>query len=64
MQAHFAGQYYPLQDWEPAMIPGALQRLVAMMGAGRLQAAPFPATGPIDGPGEPTTRGDGAENGS
>ena len=48
MQEHFVERYNHLQDWEQAMILGALQRLVAMMNADGLRAAPFLATGPID----------------
>ena len=59
MQEHFVDQYNRLQDWEQAMILGSLQRLVTMMDAGRLQAAPFLATGPIDSPGESSTGDNG-----
>ncbi|MBI9083993.1 MAG: MarR family transcriptional regulator [Desulfobacterales bacterium] len=64
MQEHFVEHFNQLQDWEQAMILSALQRLVAMMDAGRLQAAPFLTTGPIDEPGETTTGGDRTEKGS
>lgn len=57
MQENFVEQYNQLQDWEQAMILGALQRIVAMMGAERLQAAPFLATGAIVDPGQQAGNG-------
>lgn len=57
MQAHFVDQYSQLQDWEQAMILGSLQRLVSMMDAEKIQAAPFLTTGPIVDPNQKTGKG-------
>ena len=48
MQADFVDRYDRLQDWEQSLILGALQRLVEMMDADTIRAAPFLASGPID----------------
>ena len=48
MQEHFIQQFTNLQDWEQAMILSSLQRIVSMMDAKKIEAAPILATGPID----------------
>jgi len=48
MQEHFIQQFTNLQDWEQAMILSSLQRIVAMMDAKKIEAAPILAAGPID----------------
>ena len=48
MQEAFVERFGALQDWEQAMILSALQRLVTIMDAKTIQAAPILATGPID----------------
>ena len=48
MQEHFIQQLTNLQDWEQAMILSSLQRIVAMMDAKKIEAAPILAAGPID----------------
>jgi len=53
MQESFTRQFLELQTWEQHMILSSLQRLVAMMDAKRLKAAPLLATGPIVSDGEP-----------
>ena len=47
MQESFVEQFNHLQDWEQAMILSSLQRLVSIMDAKSLTAAPILATGPI-----------------
>ena len=48
MQESFVDEFSQLQDWEQSMILSALQRLVSMMDAKTLKAAPILTTGPID----------------
>lgn len=48
MQETFIEQFNDLKDWEQAMILSSLQRLVSMMDAKAIKAAPILATGPID----------------
>jgi DNA-binding MarR family transcriptional regulator len=48
MQEAFVERFSGLQDWEQTMILCSLQRLVALMDASTIQAAPILATGPID----------------
>jgi DNA-binding MarR family transcriptional regulator len=48
IQESFIRQFGNLQDWEQTMILSALQRLVSMMDAKTLNAAPFLATGSLD----------------
>lgn len=47
MQESFIQAFSGLPDWEQTMILSSLQRLVSMMDAKSLNAAPFLATGPI-----------------
>ena len=48
MQEHFIQQLTNLQDWEQAMILSSLQRIVSMMDAKNIKAAPILVAGPID----------------
>ena len=48
MQEAFVERFNSLQDWEQNMILCSLQRLVTIMDAKAIQAAPILATGPID----------------
>ena len=48
MQEAFVERFNSLPDWEQNMILCALQRLVTIMDAKTIQAAPILATGPID----------------
>jgi len=57
MQEAFVDRFSDLQEWEQTMILSALQRLVSIMDAKAIQAAPFLATSPID---NPVTKPDGA----
>ena len=49
MQESFVEQFNHLQEWEQSMILSSLQRLVSIMDAKSLKAAPILATGPING---------------
>ena len=53
MQEAFVGRFNSLQDWEQHMILCSLQRLVSIMDANAISAAPILAAGPID---EATTK--------
>jgi len=48
MQEAFVERFNSLQDWEQNMILSSLQRLVTIMDAKAIQAAPILVTGPID----------------
>jgi len=48
MQEAFVERFSSLQEWEQTMILSSLQRLVSIMDAKTIQAAPFLATSPID----------------
>ena len=48
MQEAFVERFGSLPDWEQTMILSALQRLVTIMDAKAIQAAPILAAGPID----------------
>jgi DNA-binding MarR family transcriptional regulator len=50
MQEAFVERFNSLQDWEQTMILSSLHRLVAIMDAKTIQAAPILAAGPIDEP--------------
>lgn len=50
MQEAFVERFSSLQEWEQTMILSALQRLVFIMDAKAIQAAPFLATSPFDNP--------------
>jgi DNA-binding MarR family transcriptional regulator len=47
MQEAFIERFASLQEWEQTMILSSLQRLVSIMDAKAIQAAPFLATSPI-----------------
>lgn len=49
MQEAFVERFSGLQDWEQTMILSALQRLVTIMDARAIDAAPILATGAIEG---------------
>ena len=55
MQEAFVERFSSLQEWEQTMILSSLQRLVSIMDAKTIQAAPFLATSPI---GKPTVNTD------
>ncbi len=48
MQESFVRKFRALPDWEQSMILCSLQRIVAIMDAKPIQAAPILTTGPID----------------
>ena len=48
MQEAFVERFSSIQEWEQTMILSSLQRLVSIMDAKTIQAAPFLATSPID----------------
>jgi len=50
MQEAFVERFSDLREWEQTMILSSLQRLVAIMDAKAIRAAPFLATSPLDNP--------------
>jgi hypothetical protein len=48
MQESFVEQFDRLQNWEQHMILSSLQRLVAMMDAKQIEAAPILAAEPLE----------------
>ena len=48
MQEAFVEKFSSLQEWEQTMILSALQRLVSIMDAKAIDAAPFLSTSPVD----------------
>ncbi|PID39245.1 MAG: MarR family transcriptional regulator [Proteobacteria bacterium] len=54
MQEAFVETFSSLPDWEQNMIVSALQRLVSIMDAKTISAAPFLSTGPINNQTSPT----------
>jgi DNA-binding MarR family transcriptional regulator len=48
MQEAFVEAFNGIEDWEKSMILASLQRLVTLMNAGQIDAAPILATGPLD----------------
>jgi len=48
MQEEFVERFCSLQEWEQMMILSALQRLVSILEAKEIDAAPFLATSPIE----------------
>ncbi|MGB5986633.1 MAG: MarR family transcriptional regulator [Desulfobacterales bacterium] len=56
MQEAFEERFTSLPEWEQTMILSALQRLVSIMDAKAIQAAPFLATSAIDGQAENSSR--------
>jgi DNA-binding MarR family transcriptional regulator len=60
MQVSFVEAFNRLQDWEQTMILSSLQRLVTLMNAESLDAAPILATDPIYAPTEESQAGPSA----
>ena len=54
LQEHFTAKFSRLEQWEQTQILSSLQRVVCMMEAKDLDAAPILTTGPIPGSGERT----------
>jgi DNA-binding MarR family transcriptional regulator len=48
LQEHFIEAFSRLPDWEQSQILSSLQRLVALMEAGEVEAGPILTTGPLD----------------
>jgi len=48
LQDSFVEQFNNLEDWEQSLIQSALQRIVSMMDAKKINAEPILTTGPID----------------
>ncbi len=48
LQETFLNQFEKLQNWEQHMVLSSLQRMVMMMGAKAIDAAPILATGPVN----------------
>lgn len=48
LQEHFTAAFSDLEDWEQTQILSSLQRIVALMEAGSVEAGPILTTGPID----------------
>lgn len=49
LQESFVSSFHELESWEQLMILSSLQRLVGLMDAKKIDAAPMLTTGPIDG---------------
>jgi len=48
LQEHFTDSFANLPDWEQTQILSSLQRIVALMEAGHVEAGPILTTGPLD----------------
>ncbi len=48
LQEHFTKAFLGLPDWEQTQILSSLQRIVALMEAGDVEAGPILTTGPLD----------------
>ena len=48
LQEHFTAAFSDLEDWEQTQILSSLQRIVALMEAGGVEAGPILTTGPVD----------------
>lgn len=48
LQETFIGKFARLEHWEQLMLLSALKRIVSLMSAEEIEAAPILATGPID----------------
>jgi DNA-binding MarR family transcriptional regulator len=48
LQEHFTEAFVRLPDWEQTQILSSLQRIVALMEAGDVEAGPILTTGPLD----------------
>jgi len=54
LQEHFTDAFVRLPDWEQNQILSSLQRIVALMEAGDVEAGPILTTGPLDATPEKT----------
>ena len=54
LQEHFTAAFSLLPDWEQTQILSSLQRIVALMEAGDVEAGPILTTGPLDATPEKT----------
>ncbi|MEN8163789.1 MAG: MarR family winged helix-turn-helix transcriptional regulator [Acidobacteriota bacterium] len=54
LQEHFTEAFVGLPDWEQTQILSSLQRIVALMEAGDVEAGPILTTGPLDATPEET----------
>jgi DNA-binding MarR family transcriptional regulator len=54
LQEHFTAAFSDLADWEQTQILSSLQRIVALMEAGSVEAGPILTTGPLDATPEKT----------
>lgn len=54
LQEHFTAAFADLADWEQTQILSSLQRIVALMEAGGVEAGPILTTGPLDATPEKT----------
>jgi DNA-binding MarR family transcriptional regulator len=54
LQEHFTDAFVRLPDWEQSQILSSLQRIVALMEAGDVEAGPILTTGPLDATPEET----------
>ena len=48
LQEHFTSSFSELPDWQQNQILSSLQRIVALMEAGHVEAGPILTTGPLD----------------
>ena len=48
LQEHFTSGFSRLHDWEQTQVLSSLQRIVALMEAGEVEAGPILTTGPLD----------------
>ncbi len=54
LQEHFTASFARLPDWQQNQILSSLQRIVALMEAGDVEAGPILTTGPLDASPEET----------
>lgn len=54
LQEHFTSSFVRLPDWQQSQILSSLQRIVALMEAGDVEAGPILTTGPLDASPETT----------
>ncbi len=62
MQESFLKKFSKIESWEQAMILSALQRLVSMMDAKKISAAPFLSAAPIGVTDNPANETEGAKS--
>ena len=55
LQEHFTSAFVDLPDWQQSQILSSLQRIVALMEAGDVEAGPVLTTGPLDATPETTS---------